>query len=51
VFDVFGRDGNHLASVTFPAGRSLVGFGAASLYAVNVDDDGQYFLERYRMPI
>lgn len=51
MYDVFGKDGNLAASVTFPARRTLVGFGARSLYAVEVDDDGQYTVERYALPL
>jgi hypothetical protein len=51
VYDVFGADGTLLAAVTFPAGRRLLGFGAAALYAAEVDDDGQYTLERYALPL
>lgn len=50
-YDVFGKDGNLAGSVTFPARRTLVGFGARSLYAVEVDDDGQYSIERYAVPL
>ncbi len=50
-YDVFGRDGALMATVSFPAGRALVGFGASSLFAVEIDDDGQYILERYALPI
>lgn len=51
LYDVFGADGNLVASVTFPARRTLLGFGARALYAVEVDDDGQYTLERYALPL
>jgi hypothetical protein len=51
LYDVFGADGNHAGSVTFPARRTLVGFGARGLYAVEVDDDGQYWIERYALPL
>lgn len=50
-YDVFGTNGALLATVTFPAGRILVGFGATALYAVELDDDGQYTLEKYAMPL
>jgi hypothetical protein len=51
LYDVFSAAGAHQATVTFPAGRVLLGFGAAGLYAAEVDEDGQYFLERYAMPL
>lgn len=51
MYDVFGKDGNLAGSVTFPSRRTLVGFGAKSLYAVEVDDDGQYSIERYALPL
>ncbi|MGQ0648473.1 MAG: hypothetical protein ACT4P7_12980 [Gemmatimonadaceae bacterium] len=51
VYDVFGNDGNLIATVTFPARRVLVAFGATALYAVEVDDDGVYHLERYAVPL
>ncbi len=51
LYDVFGTNGALQGTVTFPNGRVLVGFGAASLYAVEVDEDGQYFLERYALPL
>ncbi|MCC6317564.1 MAG: hypothetical protein IT361_07725 [Gemmatimonadaceae bacterium] len=50
-YDVFGRDGNLVGSVTFPARRTLVGFGARHLYAVEIDGDGQYTIERYALPL
>ena len=49
-YDVFGQDGGHQAVVTFPAGRTLLGFGATALYAADVDKDGQYTIERYAIP-
>ncbi|MBC7896255.1 MAG: hypothetical protein H7066_12645 [Cytophagaceae bacterium] len=51
MYDVFGKDGHLAGSVTFPARRTLVGFGTRSLYAVEVDDDGQYSIERYALPL
>ena len=37
--------------MTFPARRTLIGFGARSLYAVEVDEDGQHLIERYAVPL
>ena len=51
MYDVFGKDGNLAGSVTFPARRTLIGFGARSLYAVEVDEDGQHAIERYALPL
>jgi len=51
LYDVFGPDGNLVGSVRFPEGRRLVGFGKASLYAVQIDDDGLNTLERYALPL
>jgi hypothetical protein len=51
LYDVFGADGAHTGSVTFPAGRTLVGFGARGLYAVHADEDGLQTLERYALPL
>lgn len=50
-YDVFGPDGVLTATVSFPANRRLVGFGAAGLYAIAVDDDGLQTLERYALPL
>jgi hypothetical protein len=50
-YDVFNAAGAHVSTVTFPAGRVLLGFGASVLYAAEVDEDGQYFLERYPLPL
>ncbi|MBK8249713.1 MAG: hypothetical protein IPK85_20285 [Gemmatimonadetes bacterium] len=50
-YDVFNTSGAHVATVNFPAGRVLLGFGASALYAAEVDEDGQYFLERYALPL
>ena len=51
LYDVFGADGALVGSVTFPKGRTLLGFGAKGLYAADVDDDGVYTLERYALPL
>lgn len=49
--DVFDGTGRLVGQVTLPARRVLLGFGAAALYAAEVDEDGQYTLERYRLPL
>ena len=41
LYDVFGTTGAHVATITFPTGRVLLGFGAAGLYAAEVDEDGR----------
>jgi hypothetical protein len=50
-YDVVGGDGRLVASVAFPAGRRLVGFGARALYVTATDDDGLQTVERYALPI
>lgn len=50
MFDVFGTDAEHVATVQFPANRRLVGFGDGALYAVYMDDFDLNYLERYAMP-
>jgi hypothetical protein len=47
-YDVFDASGRRIRQVVLPEGRSLVGFGSATLYAVAEDDDGLQWLERYR---
>lgn len=51
LYDVFNAAGAHVGTVTFPSDRVLLGFGASSLYAAEVDADGQYVLERYALPL
>jgi hypothetical protein len=50
LFDVFDDGGRRVKQVRLPSGRSLVGFGASRVYAVNTDDDGLQWLERYKYP-
>lgn len=50
-YDVFNEQGNKVATVTLPEGRSLVGFGSGSLYAAAVDEFDQHYLERFANPL
>jgi hypothetical protein len=47
-FDVFGGDAELEKQVSLPAGRSVVGFGRSTVYAVRTDDMGLQWLERYK---
>ncbi len=46
--DVFGDDANLKGRVILPAGRQIVGFGRGVVYAVQSDEFGLQWLERYR---
>jgi hypothetical protein len=47
-FDVFDARGRRVKQVVLAEGRSFIGFGSGTLYAVWTDDDGLQWLERYR---
>jgi hypothetical protein len=47
-YDVFDGRGALISRVKLPAGRRLAGLGQGVLYAVNTDEDGVQWLERYR---
>lgn len=47
-FDVFGPDARLKERVTLPAGRRVVGFGAATVYVASRDEFDLEWLERYR---
>jgi hypothetical protein len=48
--DVFGPAGNLLRQVKLPAGTRLVAVGATGIYAARTDDDGLWYLQRYKKP-
>ena len=48
VFDVFDANGQLKEQVILPAGRRIVGFGAAHVYVSAADDFDLQWLERYR---
>ena len=50
MYDVFGGSGEREMSIELPAGRRVVSFGAAKLYAVRMDEYGLQYLERYGLP-
>lgn len=47
-WELFDGAGRPTTRVTLPAGRRLLGLGAATVYAVVTDDDGLELVERYR---
>lgn len=49
-YDLFDRTGARVATVPLPEGRSLVSFGAGTVYLARTDDFDQQFLERYALP-
>lgn len=51
LYDVFDRTGARVGSVQLEAGRSVVGFGAASVYVVAFDEFDLNYLERYALPV
>lgn len=50
LYDVFDSAGELVASIRFPEGRRLVGFGNGVLYAAHIDEFDLIFLERYPLP-
>ena len=50
-FDVFDRSSTRIATVTLPLGRTVIGFGTATLYTVVADADDLLTIERYRIPV
>ncbi|MEX2466832.1 MAG: hypothetical protein WD995_07970 [Gemmatimonadota bacterium] len=49
-YDVFDRAGVRMATFRLAPGTRVVGFGAASLYAVSYDDFDLNDLERHPLP-
>lgn len=49
-YDVFSGSAERGMTVEMPAGRRVVGFGDAKLYAVHMDGYGLQHLERYALP-
>jgi hypothetical protein len=49
-YDIFGADGRRVGRLVLPEGRSLVGFGAGSVYLTRTDDLDFQWLERYSRP-
>jgi hypothetical protein len=48
--DVFGPDGKLNRQVQLPEHTRLVAVGARGIYAARTDDDGLWYLQRYRKP-
>lgn len=48
--DIFDERGVRLATVTLPAGRSLLALGRAAVYLVATDASGLQTIERYALP-
>lgn len=48
--DVFGPAGNLLRQVKLPPKTRLVAVGAKGIYAARTDDDGLWYLQRYKKP-
>lgn len=50
-YDLFDRQARHVATYTLPTSdRTVVGFGAGSVYVVSFDEFDLNYLERYRLP-
>jgi hypothetical protein len=49
-YDVFGRDGVRVGTVTLPNDRRVIGFGDGTVYAVMYDEFDLNYLERYMLP-
>ena len=49
-YDLFDRDGEHVATFTLPNDRAVVDFGRESVYVVAYDDFDLNYLERYPLP-
>lgn len=49
-YDLFGRDGARVTTVTLPNDRRVVGFGEGVVYVVAYDDLDLNYLERYALP-
>jgi hypothetical protein len=49
-YDVFGRDGVRVGTVTLPNDRRVIGFGGGTVYAVMYDEFDLNYLERYALP-
>jgi hypothetical protein len=50
-YDLFDRRGARVGTVTFDAGRRVVGFGPSSVYVVTFDELDLSYLERYDLPV
>jgi hypothetical protein len=48
--DVFGPAGNLLRQVKLPPKTRLVAVGAKGIYAARTDEDGLWYLQRYKKP-
>jgi hypothetical protein len=49
-YDVFDRQGQHVATLTLEHGKRIVGFGDSSIYVVSYDQFDLNYLERYDLP-
>jgi hypothetical protein len=49
-YDVFGRDGVRVGTVTLSNDRRVIGFGDGTVYAVRYDEFDLNYLERYMLP-
>lgn len=48
IWDVIDRTGRRVRSVTLPGSRTIVGFGARTVYVIRTDEDDIEHLEAYR---
>jgi hypothetical protein len=49
-YDVFDQRGVVQARVTLPRGRTLLAFGATSVYMIRTDENDLQWIERYALP-
>jgi len=49
-YDVFGRDGVRIGTVSLPNDKRVIGFGSGTVYVVAYDEVDLNYLERYAMP-
>jgi hypothetical protein len=50
-FDLIDRNGSLARQVIMPSRTRLVGFGAAAVYTVRIDDDDLEYLQRHALPM
>ncbi len=49
-YDVFGRDGARVGTVSLDGEKRVVGFGDGTVYVVSYDEVDLNYLERYALP-
>jgi hypothetical protein len=49
-YDIFGGDGNHVATIAVGARARVVGFGRRTVYVVTPQDDDLFALSRHPLP-